>query len=387
MSASAPESPSASADITCIATEPFTPRPVIADILRTRYCVPGSIFLVEGIDAAYTSRSRRWRALRLLLGDGELCIQALLATAMHGFADRGEIAFGSYVRLERFRMEWAHVSSDGTEAATSRGKKTAGVEEQAVYLVVEDLILVGWNNRLVDSADGEPLENRLADVLSDEETDGGTPTASEIPTHAEAGHAPEAGTGSDTGVLQDPGDASDEFEVMSVSAEQRTQNQNHLVAQTPSVGEPIIEAGSPAPQPSKELLASALKLTRLRSIPHLPYKQNWAVNVVAVVAALSEVEPAGLPPYRQRRARLADPSTDKHVLLTVFLDPQRFAPAVGSVVLLLGVKNHRFDGGCLKKYASDRPSRAAGESWWFENPHQLPWCDVAGLHRWWRSRE
>ncbi|KAI1488729.1 hypothetical protein F5X96DRAFT_643873 [Biscogniauxia mediterranea] len=178
MSASAPESPSASAEITCIATEPFEPRPVIADILRTRYCVPGSIFLVEGIDAVYTSRSKRWRALRLLLGDGELCIQALLATAMHGFADRGEIAFGSYVKLERFRLEWMGVPSDSMEDAsvTNSSSKTMGAssgnEEQAVYLVVEDLILVGWNNRLVDSADGKPLETRHVDVQSDEEIDG-----------------------------------------------------------------------------------------------------------------------------------------------------------------------------------------------------------------------
>ncbi|KAI1488728.1 hypothetical protein F5X96DRAFT_643871, partial [Biscogniauxia mediterranea] len=224
-----------------------------------------------------------------------------------------------------------------------------------------------------------------------------TPTATETSTNTEAGQAaPEVvEADSDTGVLQEPGDANDEFEVMPMSEEQRTQNRNHLVMQTQSAGEsqevaaaPTAGSHSQAPQPGQDLLLllanPPLKLTKLRSIPNLPYKQNWSVNVLAVVSALSDVEPSGLPPYRQRQARLADPSTDKHVLLTVFLDPQGFAPAVGSVVLLLGVKNHRFDGGSLKKYASDRP-RAPGESWWFENPAQLPWCDVAGLHRWWRS--
>jgi hypothetical protein len=72
------------------------------------------------------------------------------------------------------------------------------------------------------------------------------------------------------------------------------------------------------------------------------------------------------------------------VLLTVFLDPDDFSPAVGSVVLLLGVKNHRFDGGSLKKYASDRPR--SGGRWWFEEPKELGWCDVAGMREWWDKR-
>jgi len=131
-----------------------------------------------------------------------------------------------------------------------------------------------------------------------------------------------------------------------------------------------------------------LKLTPLRSIPNLPYKQNWMVNVLAVVSSLSAVEPAHLPPYSQRTARLADPSTSKRVLLNVFLDPEGFTPAVGSVVLLVGVKNHRFDGGCLKKYASDRP-RDGPKSWWLENPKGLQWCEgeVVRLRNWWDEQQ
>lgn len=46
--------------------------PVIRDILRTRYCVPGSIFLVEGLERVSVSRSGRWQAVRLFLGDGAI---------------------------------------------------------------------------------------------------------------------------------------------------------------------------------------------------------------------------------------------------------------------------------------------------------------------------
>lgn len=127
-----------------------------------------------------------------------------------------------------------------------------------------------------------------------------------------------------------------------------------------------------------------LKLTSLRSIPNLPYKQNWSVNVLAVVASLSEIEPSHMPPHHtQRTARLVDPSTSKQVILTVFLDAETFTPKIGSVVLLVGVKNHRFDGGCLKKYVSDKPN--PGSRWWFEEPRQFNWCDVDGLKQWWEQ--
>jgi hypothetical protein len=127
-----------------------------------------------------------------------------------------------------------------------------------------------------------------------------------------------------------------------------------------------------------------LRLTPLRLIPRLPYAQNWCCNVLAIVASLSPIEASYLPPYRQRTARLADPSTSKHVHLTVFLEPEKFEPKVGSAVLLVGVKNHLFDGGSLKKYASDA-DRTGGSEWWFEDPHDLGWCDVAGIKEWWSS--
>jgi hypothetical protein len=82
-------------------------------------------------------------------------------------------------------------------------------------------------------------------------------------------------------------------------------------------------------------------------------------------------------------ARITDPSTAKQVHLTVFLDPDQFNPKVGSAVLLTGVKNHRFDGGSLKKYASDK---ALGK-WWFEDPWELAWCDVRGIKDWWAEME
>ncbi|KAL7623737.1 hypothetical protein AAE478_005290 [Parahypoxylon ruwenzoriense] len=402
MSASVSRQPPQTIDITCITPEPFEPIPLIADILRTGYCVPGSVFLVEGVDAVHTSRSKRWRAVRLLLGDGELCIQALLSAEMHRYVDSEEVAFGSYVKLERFRVEWKDIANGvgGKPPAATKGKGKdydhRDNKNKMVYLVVEDLVLVGWNNTLVDTTNTRDAQvdinqSSQDEAVSDTELE---PEPEMVPvptTEPLLKDRPVQSFDSGAGPLKEIAEADDDFEVTPIAPERATQNRLDLVART-SNNAPTSSNISTARTaqtshfPSSSLgPPKAVKLTKLRAIPNLPYKQNWSVNVLAVVSALSAVEPSALPPHTQRQVRLADPSTDKHVLLTVFLDPEQFAPAVGSVVLLLGVKNHRFDGGSLKKYASDRARAPGHTSWWYENPTQFDWCDVQGLRRWWES--
>ncbi|KAI0025199.1 hypothetical protein F4780DRAFT_417692 [Xylariomycetidae sp. FL0641] len=385
MSSSDSVSPDSPNDITYITPEPFTPRPLIADIIRTRFCVPGSIFLVEGVDSPHTSRSRRWRLVRLLLGDGELCIQALLPAELHRYVDRGEVAFGSYIKLESFRLGWESDRTDSApgasgDLATRDDSAVGGSEEQPglVYLVVEDLVLVGWNNVLVDT--GKALRpassGRSTSIHEHPITDAHAQAEAQVAVQPPPG---DHNVGHNSELLEETEHPGDDFEVMA--------DPGNKVIQGPRESNEDIDKRMPAALPNSTQLAwssrdptKPLKLTKLRSIPNLPYKQNWSVNVLAVVSAISDLEPSALPPYSQRQARLADPSTDKHVLLTVFLDPEQFTPSVGSVVLLLGVKNHRFDGGSLKKYVSDRSP--GGEPWWYENPRQFPWCDVESLQQW-----
>ncbi|KAI3323822.1 hypothetical protein HD806DRAFT_75473 [Xylariaceae sp. AK1471] len=383
MSASAPQTPGISSDITFITSEPFEPKPLIADILRTRFCIPDSVFLVEGVDVAHTSKSKRWRVIRLLLGDGELCIQALLSAEMHRLVDRGEIAFGSYVKVQQFRVEWREIAN--AESSSSNKQDNAGTSGenngQMVYLAIDSLVVVGWNNTLTDPSiygqpeidynyievEDEPRENPPAqpNLIEPEQAQ---PSRRTGPAHHE------------TEEQREPVDIDDDFEVMAVSDDKAAHNRKKVATAIVNHKQDMTTSSSSLPWSSKDP-TRPLKLTKLRSIPNLPYKQNWSVNVLCVVSAISDVEPAGIPPYTQRQARLTDPSTEKHILLTVFLDPHLFNPQVGSVILLFGVKNHRFDGGSLKKYASDRPK--TGENWWYENPSQFSWCDVDGLHRWW----
>lgn len=306
---------------------PFELVPAIQDILRTHYCVPGTVFLVEGLDQVAVSQSGRWQAVRLLLGDGALCIQALLAGSMHRLVQAGDVAIGSYVRCDEFEVRWRQTDDGGM-----------------VYLAVEDMVAVGWNESYRDVEQSRELLPEKMLYTGDEHKN---------EDRADQDHADEE---------------DDAFETM-----------NLPVRRTP--------ATTPKPHPHHPIALardwhdpqSPLKLTTLRSIAHLPYAQNWSCNVLAIVSSLSPVEPSNLAPHKQRTARLADPSTSKQVHLTVFLDPDEFCPRVGSAVLLVGVKNHRFDGGSLKKYASDGHARR----WWFQDPVELNWCDIKGIKEWW----
>lgn len=342
-------------------SKPFIPQKLIADLLRTRYCVPESVLLVERIETSVPV-SKRYRTVRLLLGDGELCIQSLLRPELHRFVDSSHIYVGCYVRLTRFEIQSVLVRADS--ATESSDLKAA---EEMVFLVVRDLAVVGHNTVYMQMAASTMQKNEVeavdanfqlssqGPVPRDEEPPRFEPLVATKPAVQEEAAIPN--------VL-----------IVPSRLEEGTRQQHASGANlSHSAGDGLSWANYDLSKP--------LKLTPLKSIPNLPYKQNWVVNILAIVSSLSEIETATLPPFKQRTARLTDPSTNKHVLLTVFLDPDEFTPAVGSVVLLLGVKNHRFDGGSLKKYGNEKVRE--GSNWWFENPRDIAWCDVDGLKSWW----
>lgn len=361
-------------------SRPLTPRPLIAELLRTRYCTPGSVLLVEGIEA-HVPVSKRYRAVRLLLGDGELCVQALLRPEMHRFVDVGRVFVGCYVQLGGFELRTIRAGARGA------GGEGAGDAEEMVFLVVKDMAAVGWNTAYMQMAgttgqEAHKLQDPSAASKPQMMSRKGKEVARVIPvpnvtaqqriSRAENGLEGEVNRDMALAATQVAANESNERPQGELKPQQHT-----------TVSLSNYSAGDNLPWTSDDL-SKPLKLTPLKSIPNLPYKQNWVVNVLAVVASLSEVEPASLPPYKQRTARLADPSTSKQVHLTVFLEANGFAPGVGSVVLLLGVKNHRFDGGSLKKYGNEKSKQ--GGKWWFENPKDIEWCDVEGLRRWWDDR-
>lgn len=356
------DSPAHSAVTPIDSSKPFLPQRLIADLLHTRYCVPGSVLLVEKIETRVLV-SKRYGTVRLLLGDGELCIQTLLRPEVHRFVDSNQIYVGCYVQLTRFEIQSILVRADSAEA--SNGPKAA---EEMVFLVVRDLAVVGRNTAYMQMAGVTLPENEIQTVVARPQLSGQRP----VPRDDKPAQIPEPLLATKPAV-QDEAAIPKEMAFQS-HVEAGTRQQHATDAH-------LSHSASDGVSWANYDLSKPLRLTPLKSIPNLPYKQNWVVNILAIVSSLSEVETATLPPFKQRTARLTDPSTKKHVLLTVFLDPDNFTPTVGSVILLLGVKNHRFDGGSLKKYGNEKVKE--GSKWWFENPRDIEWCDVDGLKSWW----
>ncbi|KAK0755772.1 hypothetical protein N5P37_011646 [Trichoderma harzianum] len=435
--------------------EPFTLQPLIRQMLSTRRCISGSIFIVEGIDVipvpAATPEDDDSHAVRLVLGDGELCIQALLHPDMFDLVEKKDVFVGCCVRVGDFVMRFEEPEADGQnlfdqgeeedEEEDEREKREKDDEKGMVYLIVNELETAGWNESYMamwrrhekgkGAADAEDAGDaqqpavvtgkvstdeqlaRESQGTASEEAQTTTPKASRPrrgvvrfadPQASPSVQTPTKARFQDKGKAQTPRPLDDDdedddeddlenafeaFEARTFPARKTTPKKpaaSSNARETTTAAAAASEKSQQQQQQQQQPIALAkdwhdrqapLKLTTLRLIPHLPYAQNWSVNVLAIVASLSPVEPSHLAPGRQRTARIADPSTAKQVHLTVFLDPDGFTPRVGSAVLLVGVKNHRFDGGSLKK---DR-------RWWFEDPWDMSWLDVAGIKSWWQGVE
>jgi hypothetical protein len=344
--------------------------------------------------------------VQLLLGDGELCIQALLDGRLHSLVESSQVAVGSYVRADDYSLKSQRVEGD----SEADGPHTM------VFLVLEDIVPIGWNDSfraqwLEQQVSGMVTSDKPEDDHQGQDTDLGTSSDVEakklhhVPNDVDKRSSPVKKSSplrlqppkssyesySDDAAIEDAFDAFDARtfprKTVRFSSDREpsptvTDSKSTKKAK-PSKNQPIaLPRDWHNPQ-------TPLRLTTLHAVPRLPYTQNWSCNVLAIVASLGDVVPSNLLPHRQRTARLADPSTAKLVTLTVFLEPEQFVPRVGSAVLLLGVKNHRSDGGSLKKYASDagKEGDACRGRWWMEDPWDLSWCDVGGIKQWWSEME
>lgn len=72
-------------------------------------------------------------------------------------------------------------------------------------------------------------------------------------------------------------------------------------------------------------------------------------------------------------------------MLSVFVAPDAFQPAVGTVMLFRSVTTNKWDGGSLNAFGRD----CAGRKWCLveEEALAVPGCDVGGLRRWWVERQ
>lgn len=401
--------------------QPFMFKEIIDDILRTRFCVPGSIFLVEDIDDSIPV-DRRYRAIRLLLGDGQESIQALFKGDAHGLVQNAQVYPGCYIRAEKFELRLLELDDEDSEevldgqaghstVAVTKKRKREDKKEVIAYLLLKDFVTVGWDSALLEILETEkedaapqlvfseqakkpviseeapePSVKRVRLLEPKEETEQRPPTVTskQTPAQLSSRNTPSASTGRPSMADDTPLQSANPPDVQTTEQHAEKARLPFKSALKPSTAPASSKKKAPwiSPDPTKPM-----KLTPLSGITHLRYKANWAVNVLAVVTSLTEVVVSNLRPFNECTAELADPSTDKKVKLTVFHHPDTFNPPfnprIGSVVLLPGVKNHT-DGG-LKKYWDENET----ELWWFEEPTEYGWCapDVARIRSWWDGQQ
>ncbi|KAL7920617.1 hypothetical protein ACQKWADRAFT_297992 [Trichoderma austrokoningii] len=143
---------------------PFMLRPLIGHLLQTRRCISGSIFLVEAINImpveAAAADEDDTNAIRLVLGDGELCIQALLHPDMFYLVKRRNVFVGCCVSVGNFvlRLE----GPDGGGVLGGKGGET----KPMAYLIVNELETVGRNKTYMALRRRRRRTRRITDEAS-----------------------------------------------------------------------------------------------------------------------------------------------------------------------------------------------------------------------------
>ena len=126
---------------------------------------------------------------------------------------------------------------------------------------------------------------------------------------------------------------------------------------------------------SAEQLLSPLQLSTLASITGANATRNRQVNILAMIdyVSSSTVKPTTAP--LKRDVRIVDPSTDKKVTLSVFIDPVNFIPKKYDIILFRDLTTHDFSGGNLNAY----PKKCRGKEWCILNPYDIKECDMKSM--------
>ena len=128
-----------------------------------------------------------------------------------------------------------------------------------------------------------------------------------------------------------------------------------------------------------ERALNLIPLSRLRGYP----RRNDVYDVFVVIQSVgNEVIKRSRMPAK-RDLRIVDPSTVKKVLLSIFVDPEKFIPTVGTIALIRSVTTHEWDGGMINVY----PKQCEGKQWFVPNPIGVPGCDVDRMREWWVKKQ
>ena len=120
---------------------------------------------------------------------------------------------------------------------------------------------------------------------------------------------------------------------------------------------------------------SSLQLSNLASITGPNASRNKQVNILAMIdyVSSSTVKPTTAP--LKRDVRIVDPSTDRKVILSVFIDPVNFIPKQYDIILFRDLTTHDFSGGNLNAY----PKKCRGKEWYIVDPYEFKECDMKSM--------
>ena len=138
---------------------------------------------------------------------------------------------------------------------------------------------------------------------------------------------------------------------------------------------PISQQDSTQPGISPERHPSPLQLSTLASVTGTNATRNKQVNILAMIEYVSgsTVKPTTAP--LKRDVRIVDPSTDRRVTLSVFVDPVNFVPKQYDIILFRDLTTHDFSGGNLNVY----PKKCKGKEWFIPNPYNIEECDMKSM--------
>lgn len=125
-----------------------------------------------------------------------------------------------------------------------------------------------------------------------------------------------------------------------------------------------------------------LCIRTLQSVSGVHASRNKVFDFFAVIYSIEAqvVKPPMMP--LKRDMRIVDPSTDKKVLVSVFVNPLNFKPSVGTIALFRSLTTHEWDRGMLNAY----PQQCEGKNWFIVDPIGVKGCDVPALRNWWNMK-
>ncbi|KAK6341689.1 hypothetical protein TWF696_008757 [Orbilia brochopaga] len=143
---------------------------------------------------------------------------------------------------------------------------------------------------------------------------------------------------------------------------------------------PIFTSSAPASTttPTSTPPTPANTLTKLGDLYRKPLGSK--VDVLAIIAACDDhtiKRSIGV----KRDMHLLDPTAKRNVWLSVWVDADKFKPAVGACVLFRGLTVHRFDGRSLNAF-----KEVAGTEWHVVEPREDVAPGVDELKAWWHQR-